>query len=288
MISITYKNSLWSLICSIKSKVRRERFMKSNILWVIGSFFLSVSFLSPFLLNPSNDSEKSLSLSSQREEPLDVILWAEFNIRNMQRVDFEKREPIYYIINKFYSRLVSDKYNRCRKNDLTLVILKNNQKLTDFPRFKDMVGKTIEQLLGYPGDDRLIGEVRAVGGYCHLFIGKELLTRHATRTYNLFYHEFAHFILFSLLTDEEVIRLEQLYEIAKQKGLYLDDYAAVNPSEYFAQAFEAYFSVSKSSILRILQTMSYSYLTCKYCLHTKEDLEQKDPEMVAFIESLRD
>ena len=71
MISITYRNSLWPIICSIKSKVRRERFMKSNILWVIGSFFLSVSFLIPFFLSPSNDSEKSLSqLSSQRSRSI--------------------------------------------------------------------------------------------------------------------------------------------------------------------------------------------------------------------------
>ncbi len=110
-----------------------------------------------------------------------------------------------------------------------------------------------------------------------LIISKSHLSTCVTGGYNFFYHEFAHLLHLTSLREKEFLHIEKLYKAAGEENRYLDDYAAINSAEYFAQGFEAYFSVSKST-----------NETIEYYKHTRKDLKKKDPKLMAFIESLID
>ena len=166
-------------------------------------------------------------------------------------------------------------------------ILQTSQKITDLPPYQHLRGQTLAQIFGYSPEsvEQIFGhsETRldeVVGGEATrqtLIVHRVGLSTCATEKYNVFYHEFAHLLHLTLLLKGEFWHLEELYKSAIKEGRYLDDYAANNSSEYFAQGLEAYFSVSKSLLDSPI-----------FFNHTREDLEEKDPKLLAFIESLID
>jgi hypothetical protein len=77
-----------------------------------------------------------------------------------------------------------------------------------------------------------------------------------------------------LFTDQEMRRVRALYYHAMANGLTLDYYAANNEFEYLAQAYPAYFSLTK------IHPLNHKALA------TREDLIRKDPQLFGFIDSL--
>jgi hypothetical protein len=92
-------------------------------------------------------------------------------------------------------------------------------------------------------------------------------------------HEYAHALDYSLGSIlKSDIYLSEIHPIIqngwkKQKGL--DLYANLNPHEYFAQAFMAYFQKDKGR-----------YKPKIYYEHTCEELKSKDSDMYYFIDAL--
>lgn len=96
---------------------------------------------------------------------------------------------------------------------------------------------------------------------------------------NVLAHEFNHNFEYEL-TKQDAIELKMLYENAVNGNKCLDDYAALNESEYFAQGYEAYTSVYKPHSSMIynddFQMGSGS--------HVRSSLKRKDPDLYNFIE----
>ncbi len=89
---------------------------------------------------------------------------------------------------------------------------------------------------------------------------------------NILAHEFNHLFYDNKMDEKDRKKLTCLYEKAVDKNRCMNDYAALNEAEYFAEALNAY---------------SSPYVPQKYQLaedKDKIDLSQKDPEMFKFIE----
>ncbi len=96
---------------------------------------------------------------------------------------------------------------------------------------------------------------------------------------NVLAHEFNHNFLRNLLDKQDTMKVKELYENAKKKDLFMDNYAAVNFSEYFAQGYEAYSTVYKPHIFMIENDSIENSRT-----NVKSTLKRKDPELFNFIE----
>jgi len=68
----------------------------------------------------------------------------------------------------------------------------------------------------------------------------------------------------------------RLYHRAIENGLVLDDYAAANVMEYFAQGVEAFFSIEKNEESQ----------KQKYHCHTRRELRQRDKALFKYLERL--
>ena len=121
-------------------------------------------------------------------------------------------------------------------------------------------------------DHRLWDDVKGQGG-THGVAGEESVRDVSAGRYNTLAHEFMHQVHSSMSNDErnEVARM---YAIAKRDKLTLDYYAASNPGEYVAQAYEAF--VSESKLVGQKQTSG----------NTRARLKRLDPEMFAFLERI--
>jgi hypothetical protein len=97
---------------------------------------------------------------------------------------------------------------------------------------------------------------------------------------NILAHEFNHNFLHDLLNKEDTKTLNELYEKAKAGEKCLDDYAALNVYEYFAQGYEAYCTVYKPHSAMIDND---DYVLGGRC-HVQSTLKRKDPELYDFIE----
>ena len=234
------------------------------------------------------------------EYPTHVISWVKNNFSNIEILEEDEKQPIYHMVNAFYSRLANWRkykpfYDRLYQDPenmkkyrffidvskrLYIVILNPPQKLTDLPPYQPLRGKTVEEVFGFFGEiNHLMDDSRVEATRQTLIISKRALSYCVTGVYNVFYHEFAHLLHLTLLSEEEFWQIEELYKLAMEETRYLDDYAAKHPVEYFAQGLEAYFSVSK--LLR-------ASFGIPYFSSTRKDLEKKDPKLMAFIESLID
>jgi Mlc titration factor MtfA (ptsG expression regulator) len=92
-------------------------------------------------------------------------------------------------------------------------------------------------------------------------------------------HEYAHaldYTLGSMLKEDTFLsNIHPTIYNGWQKQRGLDCYANLNPREYFAQAFMAYFQKDKER-----------YKPKKYYEHTCEELKEKDNDMYYFIDNL--
>lgn len=89
---------------------------------------------------------------------------------------------------------------------------------------------------------------------------------------NVLAHENAH-LLNNFLDKKDIFDLHQLYINANNNNLFLDEYAAANPSEYFAQGCMAYATTYLPHSLLINSKD-----------HTRYELMKKDPQLYNFIE----
>jgi hypothetical protein len=93
-------------------------------------------------------------------------------------------------------------------------------------------------------------------------------------------HEWAHQIHFKLPKDKQK-EIINLYKSALERHTCLDEYAASNEYDYFAQGFDAYFSNYKPHKLLI---NSSNYLDLYS--HTKSKLKKLDRPLYDFIDNL--
>jgi hypothetical protein len=221
----------------------------------------------------------------------EAVDWTNAAVQNLSILPQENRIPVYYAVTVFYKRLngwyrfkpvceqssiAGIDNSPCsigQDHGLFIAVLPKSQKLTQLEPLRDLAGKTLAETGGYT-EKRLWDDVRGISRYRLLVVAQEGFISKPKGAWNTFYHEFGHFVQQSLLYPHELAKLNQLYSTAKDKNLYLDDYAAQNKAEYFAQGVEAYLSESKGAD------------TWKYSRHTKEELETKDPDLAAFIKSL--
>lgn len=96
---------------------------------------------------------------------------------------------------------------------------------------------------------------------------------------NVLAHEFNHNFLCDAMEKIDIAKLNYLYEKAKKEGKCLDDYAALNKLEYFAQGYEAYATVYKPHSAMIDNN---DYLLGGFS-HVRSTLKRKDPELYNFI-----
>ena len=282
------------LLLSCNSLGNKNKFSKNPIK---DQNFVSENGWSGGAGNSSN--KRSLAATSFRY-PLHVVSWVKNNIYNIETLEEEKKKPIYHMVYAFYSRLANWRrykpfYDRLFQDPgnakkyiyfvdaskgLYIFILQSSQKLTDLPPYQSLRGKTSKEVFGYVGGwNMLMDDQSTEATRQTLIIRKRKISTCVTGDYNYFYHEFAHLLHFTLLSEEEFRYLEELYESAMKENRYLDDYSSKHIAEYFAQGLEAYFSVFKLFRVAMIGT-EYK--------HTREDLEKKDPKLLIFIESLID
>ncbi|MDD2773475.1 MAG: hypothetical protein PHP45_07240 [Elusimicrobiales bacterium] len=226
-----------------------------------------------------------------------AVDWADRHVQGLDKVGEEYRLPIYYVISRLHKRLVAWRmykpfYDRLYQNkefaknnpffvnpneEPYLVIILKDQKLTDLPPYRKFAGKTIEDVFGYAGDHRLMDNLGGEGSRGALIVSQKRLRVLPQGVYNTFYHEMGHVLHLTLLLPGELEQLEWLYAQSKRKNNFITDYAASSPSEYMACSFEAYLSETKEH---------EPYQNWAPYMHTRAELEKKDPDLVKFIAGL--
>ena len=122
-------------------------------------------------------------------------------------------------------------------------------------------------------DGRYYASIRGVGGRVTVS-GIEYLDQAARGGFNTIAHEFAHQVHIAAMGKSEAREIRSLYERARREGRMLDNYAAANEYEYFAQGYEAFISDRK----RPSQGGT--------ARHTNRELFTSDPELYKFIVKL--
>jgi len=120
-------------------------------------------------------------------------------------------------------------------------------------------------------DNRQWMDIRGVGSGA---TGIEYVERGAHLERNVTLHEYVHLFHGSIFTDQELREVRKRYYYAMENGCTLDYYGANNEFEYLAQAFPAYFIPIKVHPLN------------HKSMNTREDLQEKDPIMFSFVDSL--
>jgi alpha-glucosidase len=96
------------------------------------------------------------------------------------------------------------------------------------------------------------------------------------RNENILIHEFSHTIHnygLRRLDDGFQKRLTDLFDAAKEKGLWKDTYAATSPGEYWAEAVQSYFDCNAPPRRRVHNDVD-----------TREELKEYDPELFQLID----
>jgi xylan 1,4-beta-xylosidase len=96
------------------------------------------------------------------------------------------------------------------------------------------------------------------------------------RNENILIHEFSHTIHnYGLRRLDEGFqkRLTDLFDAAKEKGLWKDTYAATNPEEYWAEAVQSYFDCNAPPRRRVHNEVD-----------TREELKEYDPDLYQLID----
>jgi predicted Zn-dependent protease len=120
-------------------------------------------------------------------------------------------------------------------------------------------------------DHRQWMDIRGVGSGA---TGIEYVERGAHLERNVTLHEYVHLFHGYVFTEAEARAVRARYYHAMANDLTLDYYSANNEWEYLAQTFPAYFIPVKVHPLN------------HKAVNTRSDLQQKDPLMFAFIDSL--
>jgi len=223
----------------------------------------------------------------------EAITWANSNIQGIDRILEAEKLPMYYAVSLFHDRIISwpnrekfyDELYQDKswegflppyfvENKVLFAILHEKEFLTDFPEYQHWKGKTVEEVFGYPGDTRLMDTIGGEATRNTVIVPSSSLASRMEGECNVFYHELAHFLHFTTLTNEEFLGLESLYDMAMKEGKALDSYAALNSAEYFAQGLEAYLSRIKDDNLPKMES------------HTREKLKRLDQDLFVFIEKL--
>lgn len=241
------------------------------------------------LLESSESQEVEVSVSEF------ALNWANRYIHGFEHVPENKKASAYLMIDSLKSRIqhwelynigYANIYNNQDLEEYRFPIFNNSREpyfefldretsLTDSRHYHNLRGKTIEEVFNFPGDTRVMDLVRADGTRNSVVLKTHRQTEYIQGQWNLFYHEFAHYIHYTLLSTDEFMELIRLYENQKANNSFLDDYAAGHVSEYFATGFEAYFTDTKDN-------------NRTYYKHTRLDILETDPELYRFIESLLD
>lgn len=161
-------------------------------------------------------------------------------------------------------------------NQIDITFFPDSAQITDCPAYARFKGIRICELSkSAPEGDRLMDEVPAESSRGLLSVPYKYVSERAGLSYDYFAHEFGHLLHFNFMSLHEVARLHHLYQKALADGRILDDYAASDESEYFAQGLEAFFSSDGKD------KVNYIYFD-----HTPSELRRKDPDLYAFIEDL--
>ncbi|MCA8972538.1 MAG: hypothetical protein KDC95_22310, partial [Planctomycetes bacterium] len=193
------------------------------------------------------------SLDPGRVEP-----WTRRFVRGYDEVDEKRRQMVRVSLRPF-------------GNDLRRVLEKGGRHdlLGAAERTTDAVDRAF--LRGQRTfDGRVWDDVRGIGGLCAA-TGVEALDEAREGGFQTLVHEFAHQLHFHVLGPKEQAEIDRLYRASKRNRTTLDYYAASNAGEYFAQGFEAWYSLVKAPG----QPITHG--------HTRFELERKDPELAKLI-----
>lgn len=150
------------------------------------------------------------------------------------------------------------------------IIIAEEEQVTDVPEYANMKPKDYwnQRARGFGGDTTSCGEENLLN---------LPLDRYGPE--NIFVHEFAHSIHLLGLRKYEPdfqAKLDTLYKQAMEKGLYKNDYAATNASEYWAESIQAFFDCDRQN------DNAHNHV------NTREELIVYDPNIVSLIcETLR-
>ena len=248
-------------------------------------------------------SGSNLPPSSFLQDPNHVLIapeaiqFVENNFENIDAVSLPAKQSLYYLVSRFYkcvSPEVLDDHEAFQINfqgqikmplrnrvGMRFVILKPGQVITDLPEYSQDRHKMVKDIYPNMKDDpsgrRLQESVSAEGSHRMMVLSAGDPQPYLFGVYQVSYHEFAHFIHLSALGSEDVNQIHNLYAQAARREAFLDDYAATNEFEYFAQGVEAYLSKFK---------MDARSLAWVYWKSSGADLKKVDPELFLFIENL--
>jgi hypothetical protein len=144
-----------------------------------------------------------------------------------------------------------DIQERLKKEQVALVILPRNKKMTDAPQFASLKGtKTFD---GRMWDDvRGSGGMRVAGGLWAIAVPEENLiaaepdTDKYSSGYSVGLHEFAHTVHSKGVSDTERKTIRGLYEARKKAGgPWTEAYGASNEQEYYAQCTTCFFGANE-------------------------------------------
>jgi len=259
----------------------------------IHNFFIIILFFSLGLLCAGAMAcEVSLFSGPQSES----FLYLEKHARNFDKLTksqlhtvlrvtepFIGRLKVHDFFWPFYKRLLESpdylrRFPPISRNPqkIDICFVPNNKKLVDYKAYRHLKGMRVADIFPEAeGDDRLMDEAPAESSNGLLYVPFKYIGVPAGLQYDYYAHEFGHFLHFNFMLPEEMDALEHLYQTAVREGRALDDYAAMNVGEYFAQGLEAYFARNNKP------PVDYIYWD-----HTPEELKKRDPALFDFIERL--
>jgi hypothetical protein len=129
--------------------------------------------------------------------------------------------------------------NRTRSAGLAVSVIAISERLTDLPEYQRLRG-------GTTSDGRSYDDLRALGP-SPCVAGEENLLRLEGDVFggaNIIVHECAHAVYFDGLDAAQRGRWYEIYAESIAAGRWAGTYAAVNPSEFFAELTESYFGVN--------------------------------------------
>lgn len=269
------------------------------------------------LNNASNPQEREIALHSMAQylrsnendvkNVLKTVIKEKSDLSELAQILLEKCEGRYYKKDKELSQLTKSEINKYKKlrdkyvitdtklntqtqNIIDMALVPFAKTLSTLSKcaklnilrdtitkiFKENVGKrTFSEDLRYAGDfeDSIVG----YSDHANAVIHKSEIV--LPTKFNTTAHEFNHNFLQNILDDKDSKRLIELYKNALFQHKYIDSYAKLDESEYFAQGYEAYNSIYKPhDIIHIDNTQEQTMC------HVRSTLKRKDPELYKFIE----
>ncbi len=246
------------------------------------------TFIIFFFLGCSNASLKtSYSLRAKENRSLEQQKWIAENIKGLENLNQDQMKSVEFVVHIFWSFLQTfDKQELHIKSYLTknnypifiqrgllIQIIKDDQAITDIFEFSHLKGKKLSEIYGeaYALDKRTMDQLGGEASHRLLIIKAKEIPRAPHGMHNTLYHEFAHLIHQTGLTQIQLDKLELLYKQAKKQNIFHNDYAASNSAEYFACSVEAFLSETK------IDKSWHGYAD------EKQDLIKRDPHMADFI-----